>query len=171
MSDMSDITSKRIFLEVCMGIEKLCADVYHYYSEIYEDIPEASSLWKKTALEEENHQMQFGLALRMLSGTEFEVPQESLKRAYSVQHKLLDLINHVKDTRPDLLTAVSKAVEMEEKLADLHAYTALHFNDESMQKLFKSLSKADHSHISDLQRYRSILYLPQSEMDEVMQDD
>jgi rubrerythrin len=171
MTDITDITNKKIFLEVCMGIEKLCADVYHFYSEIFEDIPEASRLWKKTALEEENHQMQFGLALRMLSETEFEVPKESLKRAYSVQDKLLDLINHVKVTRPDLLTAVSKAVEMEEKLADLHAYTSLHFKDESMQKLFKSLSKADHGHIADLQRYRTILYLPQSEMEEVMQDD
>jgi len=171
MTDMSDITSKKVFLEVCMGIEMLCADLYHIYSEIYEDIPEASRLWKKTALEEENHQMQFGLALRLLSGSEFEVPKESLKRAHSIQYKLLELINHVKGTKPELLTAVSKAVEMEEKLADLHVNAALHFKEESMRKLFKSLSKADHCHIADLQRYRTILYLPQCEMDEVMNDD
>jgi rubrerythrin len=164
MIEMTDVKSKKIFLEVCMDIERLCADVYHLYSEIYEDIPEASRLWKKTALEEENHQMQFGLALRLLSGTEFEVSKDSLKRAYSIQYKLLKLINHVQGTKPELLTAVSNAVEMEEKLADLHVHASLHFKEESMQKLFKSLSEADHGHIAALQRYRTILYLPHCEM-------
>jgi hypothetical protein len=163
MTDITDMTSKKIFLEVCMGIERLCADVYHYFSKIYEDNPEASRLWMKTALEEENHQKQCELALRLLCETEFEVPKESLERAYSVQYKLLYLIDHIKSTKPELLTAVSKAVEMEEKLADLHVH-ALNFKEESMQKLFKSLSAADREHIAALQRYRTILYLPQSEM-------
>lgn len=162
--EMTDMKEKRIFLEVCIGIERLCADVYHYYSEIYEDVPEASRLWKKTALDEESHQNQFELALRMFNETEFEVPKESLKRAYSIQYKLLKLMNLVKNTRPDLLIAVSKAVEMEVKFADLHAHAALKFKDESMQKLFMTMSKADHEHVAALQRYRSILYLPQCEM-------
>jgi len=160
---MSEMTRK-IFLEVCMEIEKLCADLYHYYSEIYQDIPDASGLWKKTALEEENHQKQFELALRLLGETEFEVPEESLERAYSVRNKFLNLIDHIKSTKPDLLTAVSKAVEMEENLADLHVHTSLNFKEESMQKLFKSMSEADHDHVAALKRYQTILYLPQSEM-------
>lgn len=165
MSEMADLMSRKIFLEVCMGIETLCADLYHYYSEIYEDIPEASSLWKKTALEEENHQKQFELALRLLNETELEVSKESLKRAYSIQYKLLKLMDNIKSNKPELLTAVSKAVEMEGKLADLHAHTSLNFKEESMQKLFKALSEADRDHVTDLQRYQTILYLPQSEME------
>jgi rubrerythrin len=138
--------------------------MYHFYSEIYEDVPEASSMWMKTALEEENHQKQFELALRLLNESEFEIPEDSLKRAYAIQYKLLKLMDHIKINKPELMTAVSKAVEMEDSLADLHVQTSLKFKDESMQNLFKSLSEADRGHVSDLQRYQTILNLPQSEM-------
>jgi rubrerythrin len=166
MSEMNDIISKKMFLDVCIGIEGLCADLYHYYSEIYGDIPEASSLWKKTALEEENHQKQFQLALRLLNETEFDVLKDAMQQAYAIQYKLMTLMNNVKHTKPDLLIAVSKAVEMEEKLANLHAHASLKFKEESMQKLFKTLSEADRDHVANLKRYRSILYLPLSEMQE-----
>lgn len=164
MGEMTGMTTRKIFLEVCMGIERLCADLYYYYSEIYRDIPDASELWKKTALEEENHQKQFELALRLLSETDFDVSEESLKRAYAVQNKFLNLIDHVKLNKPDLLTAVSKAIEMEENIADLHVHTSLKFRDESLQKLFKSMSEADQDHIAALRHYQTILCLPQSEM-------
>lgn len=165
MNEMTDMMTRKIFLEVCMGIESLCADLYHHYSKIFEDVPEASTLWKKTALEEENHQKQFELALKLLDDTEFEVLNDSLSRAYAIQFKLLKLMNNIKSAKPDLLTAVSKALEMEEKLADLHIQTSLKFRDESMQNMFKALSDADRGHVSDMQRYRSILYLPLSEME------
>lgn len=165
MSEMTDVKTRKIFLEICMGIEGLCASLYHFYGKIFEDIPEAVRLWKNAALEEENHQKQFELALRLLSETEFEVSKDSLKRAYLIQYKLLRLINHIKIHKPDLLTAVSKAVEMEEKLADLHIHTSLNFKEESMQKLFRALGKADRNHVSDMQRYMTILYLPLCEME------
>jgi len=165
MNEMTDVMTRKIFLEVCMGIEARCAELYHYYSKIYEDIPEASALWKKTALEEENHQKQFELALRLLDDTEFEILNDSLTRAYAIQYKLLNLMNNIRSAKPELLTAVSKAIEMEEKLADLHIQTSLKFREESMQNMFKALSEADRGHVSDLQRYRSILYLPLSEME------
>jgi rubrerythrin len=165
MSALTDSIAKRKFLDVCMGIEGLCADLYHYYSKIYEDIPEASSLWEKTALEEENHRKQFELALKLWDETEFEVLNDSLNQACSIHEKLLKLMEQIKNTKPDLLIAVSKAIEMEEKLAGLHAHNSLKFKEESMQNLFKALSDADLDHVADLQRYRSILYLPLSEME------
>jgi rubrerythrin len=164
MSNLTEMITKHTFLEICMDIEGLCAELYHFYSKLYKDNPEASRLWKKAALEEENHQHQFGLALRLLCETEFEVLQHSLKRAYSIQSKLQKLIVHVKNNKPDLLTAVSEAVEMEEKLSDLHAYTALNFREDSIQRLFKALSDADCEHVAALQRYQSILFLPHSNM-------
>ena len=164
MSEMNDTTSKKIFLEVCMGIEVLCAELYHYYSAVFEDNPEASRIWKKAALEEEDHQKQFELALRLLNETEFEVQKDSLERAFSIQYKLLKLTDLVKSSKPELLTAVSKAVEMEDKLADLHVSAALKFKDMSIQKLFKVLGEGDRKHVAVLQRYHTILLLPHSEM-------
>ena|SRR5450631_2329067 len=162
---MSEITNKKIFLEVCMGIEGLCADMYHYYSEIYVDVPEASKLWKKTVIEEENHQKHFELALRLSDEMEFDVSEESLERAYKIQYKLLKLTNHVRSKKPELHVAVSKAVEMGAKLADLHVYNALNFKDESLQKMFKAMSEADSNHVSDLQCFQTILSLPNCEME------
>ena len=165
MSEMTDITTRKIFLEICMDIEGLCASLYHFYSTIYEDSPEAVRFWKKVALEEENHQKQFELALRLLNETEFEVSKDNLKRAYAIQFKLQNLMNHIQSHKPDLLTAVSKAIEMEEKLADLHVHTSLNFKDESMQKLFTALGNADMHHVSEMQRYLTVLYLPLSDME------
>jgi rubrerythrin len=168
MSESTDVTmaTRKNFLEVCMGIERLCAELYNFYGDLYEDNPEASRLWKKTALEEENHQNQFGLALRLLDETEFDVPQDSMEHAYSIQYKLLKLLNHIKNVKPELVIAVSKAVEMEQKLADLHVHSSLRFKDISIRNLFKTLSEADRDHVAALQQYQAILYLPQSEMRE-----
>jgi rubrerythrin len=166
MSNMTNILASKIFLEVCMGIEGLCADLYHSYSTMFADTPEASRLWKKTALEEENHRMQFELALRLFSETEFEVPKESLKRAFSVHCNLLKLKDSCTRNRPELLAAVSQAVEMEANLADLHVHTALHFSEPTMQNMFKALSDADRDHVAGLQRYQAMLRLPLVEMTE-----
>jgi len=164
MSELANMMINLTFLDVCKGIEGLCADMYHYYSRIYEDNPEASELWKKTALEEENHQLQFGLAMRLLYETEFEVMKDSLKHAKSIENSLQKFMEHIKAHKPDLLTAVSQAVEMEEKIAGLHVHTALTFRDGSVKRLFTALSDADHEHVAALQRYRTILSLPNSEM-------
>ena len=164
MSDMADMMFKKTFLDICRGIEGLCADQYHNYSIIYEEIPEVSRLWEKTALEEENHQKQFDLALRLCNETEFEVLFDSMRLAHSIQYKLMERMNISKKTKPDLLTAISKAVEMEENLANMHAHTSLKFKEDSMQKLFVALSEADRDHVAELRRYQTILSLPLSEM-------
>jgi hypothetical protein len=164
MSEMTDIVASKTFLEVCMSIEGLCADLYHYYSDIYTDNPGAARLWKKTALEEEDHRRQFDLALRLLHETEFEVEKESLKKAYSIQYTLLKQLEQVKLNKPVLHAAVADAVEMEELLADLHVQASLKFREESMKKLFIALGDADRDHVMDLYRYRTIQTLPYFEM-------
>lgn len=162
--EMSDMMTKKIFLEICMGIEGLCANLYHHYGLIYEDIPEAAGLWEKTALEEENHRKQFGLAIRLWNETEFELLRGSMRHAYVLQFKMLELTSQIKNSRPNLLTAISKAVEMEEKLTDLHVHTALKFKEDSLRLMFKGLGEADHDHAAELQRYRSTLCQPLAEI-------
>lgn len=164
MSEIADMMGKKTFLDVCRGIEGQCAELYHYYSSIYEDIPEVSGLWKKTALEEENHGKQFELVIRLWNETEFDVLLDSMRTAYSIQLKLDGLLKNIRNTRPDPLLAISKAVEMEERLADLHAHTSLKFREESMQKLFNALNEADCDHVADLRRHYSVLYLPHAEI-------
>jgi rubrerythrin len=166
MSEMDEIMSRRMFLDICIGIEGHCAELYHYYSELYEHIPDIALLWKKSALEEESHRKQFELALLLLNEAEYEVPKECLKRAFYIKDKIQKLTEQVKNNRPELITAISNAVELEEKLADLHVHTALRFKEESMQKLFKTMGEADCDHVAALQQYRTVLSLSLSPMGE-----
>src|SRR5450631_3361737 len=102
-----------LFLDLCAQNERLCADLYHYYSDLFLDSADISSLWKKTALEEENHQKQFELAFRLRDDCEFELTKD-LERALSIHHKLTSLLDHVHHNPPDIVSALQKAVEMEE---------------------------------------------------------
>lgn len=164
MCDMTDKTTRKYFLEKCMKIEGLCSALYHFYSYRYQDIPEASNLWKKTALEVENHQKQFELALRLLSETEFEVAEDRIQRAGLICYNLIKFMKYVKDNKLEILTALSKAVELEEMLTDLHVHSSLIFKDESMQNMFSAMRKVDCDHVAALKRYWAILSLPQCEM-------
>ena len=49
MSMSNETMTRKIFLDIYKGVEGICADLYHYYSRSYEDIPDASRLWEKTA--------------------------------------------------------------------------------------------------------------------------
>jgi rubrerythrin len=65
---------------------------------------------------------------------------------------------------PDLITALTKSIEMEKRLADLHVESALHFKDDSIQKMFQALQQADQEHVKSLQHLLSIVSLPHAEM-------
>ncbi len=164
MGESAEMTTKLLFLDVCIKIEKLCAEIYHYLSEIHREYPEASRLWKKTALEEENHQKQFELARRIKDETNFTVDPADLSRAYVIHKKLINLLQIIKHKAPDLITAFSAALEMEEHIVQLHVQSALRYEDKSVQELFTALGEADQEHVTSLRKYMSVLLLPQSEM-------
>lgn len=160
MNDKAVIAKKNDFIGICLGIKGLCADLYHQYSKIYEDIPAAAQLWQNTALEERYHQKTFENALCLIVENEFALPKERIKQSYAIQSTLKKNLTLCDTNKPILLSAVSIAVDLEEKLAALHEQTAQIFREKSLQRLFKSLSDADHSHIVTMQNYRTSLYHP-----------
>jgi rubrerythrin len=153
-----------LFLDVCMRIEGLCAELYHYFADVYGEYSDAALLLKKTALEEENHRKQFELVLHLRDEVEFEITPADLRRAWHIHAKITELLNVVKQKRPDLINAFTLAVEMEERLADLHVESAVRFKDESLVRLFEAFGRSDQEHVSALKRYLTILLLPGSEM-------
>jgi len=144
----------RIFLELCMGMEGLCADLYRYYGSQFEANPEAAQLWKKAAMQKENQQWLYEMALRLLGEMEFRVSRDSLAMASRIQFRLLGFIADCGSETPDLVTAVAKAVELEEELACLHAQASMHFRDRSLGRLFSALNDAGRLHVDELQRFR-----------------
>jgi rubrerythrin len=152
-----------LFFDVCAKIEGLCAQLYHYYSDIYRDNDEVSRLWKKTALEEENHQKQFELVNRLRDDLGFDINAD-IDRTYRIHHKLNSLLAHVHQNPPDIVTALNKAIEMEESLSDIHLDSSVRFHDESTKKMFQALREYDLDHVKSLRHCLSIMMLPQAEM-------
>jgi rubrerythrin len=152
-----------LFFDVCAKIEGLSAELYHYYSDIHQDNEDVSQLWKKTAMEEENHQKQFELANRLRDEVGFELNTD-IERAYRIYHKLNSFLAHVRQSPPDIVTALTKAIEMEESLADLHLDTSVRFHDESIRKMFQALRDFDQDHVKSLRHSLVVMMLPQSKM-------
>jgi rubrerythrin len=152
-----------LFFEVCAKIEGQCAELYHYYSALHHENEELSQIWKKTALEEENHQKQFELAFRLRDDVKFELKVE-LERAKNIYGKLSNLIEHVRQNPPDIVTALTRAIEMEESLADLHLDCSVNFHDESVSRIFQALKDYDQDHVKSLRHFQSIMTLASAEM-------
>jgi hypothetical protein len=121
-------------------------------------------IWKKTAMEEENHQKQFKLAIELMKEIDFELTASDLKKACDVHRKTCMLLDVVRKNPPDLITALTKSIEMENHLAELHVESALHVKDDSIKKMFRALQQADQDHVKSLQLLLSIVSLPNAEM-------
>lgn len=163
METEQDMDSLIRFLGICAQNEQLCAELYHYYSDLFHADPDVSRLWKKTALEEENHQKQFELALRLVAECDLDLNND-LERAVSVNRKFTRLLQHVRTNPPDILSALRKAIEMEEAIADLHMGSAVRFRDQGFYDLFKAMFNADQGHIESLKTQLAIAELPATEM-------
>ena len=163
MEQLDTKNQTMLFFDVCAKIEELCAELYHYYSDIHQDNEDVSQLWKKTALEEENHQKQFELVNRLRDEVVFDLKVD-IDRTYRIYHKLNELLAHVRKSPPDIITALTKAIEMEEGLADLHVDISVHFHDESIRKMFQALREFDQDHVKSLRHCLAVMMLPQAEM-------
>lgn len=163
MAVTRDNAVRILFLDICMKIEELSSELYHYFGNLYAD-DSAACLWKKTASEEENHRRQYELLLHLREEVEFDITPQDLERAWGAHGKVLGLLDTVRRHPPDLSEALSLSIEMEESLADLHVQSAVRFRDESVARLFQALGRADLEHVEELKRYRMVLMLPVSEM-------
>ena len=164
MTESAGKENALLFLDVCAKIEGMTADLYHFYSRAFNADREVSRLWKKTALEEENHYRQIRLALKMLDQVESLLLDDGLGAAYGIFHKLQKLVSGVKSNPPDLVTALKKSIEMEERLSFLHVDSSVRFKDESVQQMFSSLRAADREHVSALKRQLAIETVAFTEM-------
>ena len=164
MQELASIKDKVfIYFDLCAKIEGLCAELYHYYSDVFKDHAHISQLWKKTALEEENHQKQFALANRLRDDLMFDLNAD-IDRTYRIHQKLSNLLDHVHHSPPDIVSALTKAIEMEESLAVIHLDSSVKFHDETIKSMFLALRDYDQEHVKSLQHGLAILTLSQTEM-------
>ena len=162
MINVSEKPDQLLFFDVCSKIEGLCAELYHYYSELFLENEEASRLWKKTALDEENHQKMIELANRLRKDCEFELIAD-IEKPYRVYNKLSAFVAHVRQFPPAIVPAFKNAIEMEEALYDLHIESSVKFKEPQLKVMFNAFG-GDLQHIMALRNFLAVLMLPLTEM-------
>lgn len=142
----------RDLFESCAELEEKVAQLYYLFAELYADPPELARLWRKTAEEEENHKRQFILAARLARATSLTplVEHAAVGQAISMVTRIID---KVRLTPPGWKDALRLAIDMEEKLSQLHVDTAVAYTDETINKLFRSMMTNDEQHVQSLRRY------------------
>lgn len=109
-----------------------------------------AELWKKTALEEENHARQFDLALRTKGAGMRGVKTDVTKAAANLQ-KVDAFLDQVLASKPTSEQALQMAIRLEELLAALHISTMVAFDDPGLKRFFESLMEFDNGHLSSLE--------------------
>lgn len=137
-------------LEKCRKIELLNQELYTRFAETYHDVPEAVYLWRKTAIEEQNHAEQFTLALKLKKGLQMHstIPLDTAD-------KLITRLNTIIEGLPaktlSLLDALEFAIKLEQYLVKFHISCVATFTDASFQKLFNAMMKSDQDHIAAIE--------------------
>ncbi len=129
-------------------MEGTLASLYTYFEELYRETSEIAAMWRKTALEEENHARQFELASKL--------PKLIAKAAVDVPaaDRLLDHLQEI-DARmrklfPPPVDALRVAIDVERSLAKYHMHSIGVFSDPKVQKMFEAMMAANRKHVETL---------------------
>lgn len=143
-------------LETCCMMEETCAALYRHFAGLYADNAEISSLWSRTAQDEDGHAEQFRLAYR-LHGSGIASLKTDVARAKNLLSKMEAVYKHVQEAPPSLKEAFRFAIKLEYALAEYHMDSIANFSDKGLEKLFVSMRKVDLQHIERLeQAYNSL---------------
>ncbi len=140
-------------LEICSRIEKMTSELYYYFSGLYRKMPGLTRLWIKTAQEEENHMLQFQMAIRLSKSATFTTTV-SLAHAHQVFDMVTGIQERVRKNPPTWHNALKLAIELEERMSRFHTDTALIFDDDTFNSLYQAMMKHDEDHIRALSNYR-----------------
>lgn len=156
MSETMMSISEQVLLEKCIKIELLCKELYEYFAELYANDDDAVRLWRKTAIEEQNHADQFTLALKLRKGMQCMVVADTA-RVESVINSLQVVIDKVKAEPPELKDALYSSIKLEKYLSEFHLTCVVMFEVDSHRKMFNAMMLSDQEHIGTLQEMYTML--------------
>ena len=146
-------TSRRTedVLELCEQIELACAELYHYFSDLFKSERENMRLWLKTAMEEENHARQFNLIAKLkrqkiIDSIHIDPVDAEITLIY-----IGSLIEKIKKAPPTQKEALQLAINLENKMAAFHVNNVIKFADASYETIFYAISQTDSKHLESLQ--------------------
>lgn len=142
--------NEQVLLEKCREIELKCRDLYSCFADIYSDDMDIVRLWRKTAMEEQNHADQFTLALKLKRGLNCLVSVDQAK-VESIIAQLAIVFEKIQTAPPRLEDALLASIKLENYLAEFHLACVVIFEDDSYRKMFNAMMASDQEHIASLQ--------------------
>lgn len=137
-------------LEKCRDIELLCGDIYSYFAEVFSEDREIQLLWRKTAVEEQNHADQFALAIKLRRGISCQVILDAAQADYKIS-QLQKYLSMIRISPPSLIEALESALKLEESITKFHLENIVLFEDPGLRKMFVAIKASDDRHIESLQ--------------------
>lgn len=147
-------------LEICRDIELVNAELYKFFAEIFSDDEEMANLWRKTAGEEENHALQFAMAINLRREQTVDTLFVDAGSAESALAYVRSINALVRESRPTMLEALRLAITLEINLSKFHMTAVGHFVEDGYKKLFAALMNADNNHLEALRVYYQRLLSP-----------
>lgn len=148
-------------LEVCQSVEASCAELYHYFADLFKDDRETFLLWLKTAMEEENHARLFALVAKLRRNNIVEAIRIDLVDAEVALLYVRSLIDRVKKNPPTQVEALRVAIELEKKLDCFLMENVIDFADPAQEKSFQAITSSDRRHLESLEEaYRRLAQIP-----------
>jgi len=134
-------------LEVCQSIKLMCAEIHHYFAELFKDDRPTLLFWKRTAMEEENNAKEFALIAKLRRQNVIHSLRIDLVDAEIALIYLRTLLERMKDNPPSHEEALRTSIKLEEKITTYHLNNIVEFSDPSFRKLFAAALLADQDRI------------------------
>ena len=134
-------------LEVCQSIKLMCAEIHHYFAEIFKDDRPTLLFWKRTAMEEENNAKEFALITKLRRQNVIHSLRIDLVDAEIALIYLRTLLEKLKENPPSHEEALRTSIKLEEKITSYHLNNIVDFADPSFRKLFSTALLADQDRI------------------------
>ena len=132
-------------LKCCAAIERESAELYHWFSDLFHEDRRAAILWKKSAMEEENHESQFLLAEK-LADSMLAIPLQEQGQAEAALERLRTLRRVFQADPPHLVRGLETALLLVEELSRFHLENVLLYSNEDHRRMFEAMMAHDRDH-------------------------
>lgn len=140
-----------LVLDKCALIESKCAEVYRLFAELHPELPELAALWKKTALEEEHHCLQFQMLSRM-KGEGITGLTTDIAKVTEVLKKLEALFDQVQNSKLSAIDTLKLGIKLENYLSEFHSTSVIICADPDMRHLLSAMMNIDLDHVARLEK-------------------
>ena len=147
---MDDAMIKMLkMLDACEDVENAAAAIYHFYADYFRSDQRVAITWRMTALEEENHARQVGMAKKMLKSISW-VSIDAWRQVFSIQKHIHALLERILKNPPSLEEALQTSIILEEKMDHLHMMNSIIVEEKSGNAMFVAMMKEDQDHLMKL---------------------